>query len=146
GKTDRDLFDERQARDVAEHDQEAMRSRQPIHYESRHTFGRAVRDVATSKFAYVSSEGDLLGIAGITRAITEMKRVEEAERRRTRQRIAHQAALLALAQRGAGDFAAGVERILDTDGETLGVARVSFWSFLDHPPTIVSHAMRAEGS
>src|SRR5262249_13806892 len=40
----------------------------------------------------------------------------------------------------------GIEKILDTDGETLSLVRVSFWSLRDDPPTVVSHAMREGGS
>ena len=146
GRRDEEIFGAEEGHDVVAHDQIAMRSRQPIHYEARRAIAGEDRVFTTSKFAYVSSEGDLLGIAGITRDITELRRSEEAERLRTRQRLAHQAALLALAQLDTSDFVTGLESVLDKDGETLAVERVSFWSFRDDPPTVVSRSMRHQGS
>jgi PAS domain S-box-containing protein len=146
GKTDLEVFAEPTGRDVLQYDQLAMRSRQPIHYEARRTIHGEERFFTTSKFAYVSPEGDLLGIAGITRDTTDLHRVQEAEGRRTEQRLAHHAALVTLAQMDVSDFVEAIEKILDADGETLGLARVSFWSLRDDPPTVVSHAMRADGS
>jgi PAS domain S-box-containing protein len=147
GKTDHEIFSPESARDIIAHDELAMRSRQPIHYDGRRrTIEGDDRVLTTAKFAYVSSEGDLLGIAGITRDTTDSKRAEETANRRKEQRLAHQAALLALAQLDTDDFVAGVERILDTAGDTLGVTRASYWSLRDDPPTVVSHAMRSSGS
>jgi PAS domain S-box-containing protein len=147
GKTDHEIFGPESARNIIDYDELAMKSRQPIHYEARRrTLEGDERVFTTSKFAYVSPEGDLLGIAGITRDTTESKRVEEAANRRTQQRLAHQAALVALAQMENDDFVAALEKILDTDGETLGLVRVSYWSLREDPPTVVSHAMRKVGS
>ena len=75
-----------------------MTSRKPIHYEARQTVQGEERVFTTSKFAYLSPQGDLLGIAGITRDMTDQRMTEEAETRRTRQHLAHQAALVSLAQ------------------------------------------------
>ncbi len=146
GKTDTQVFGETTGKDVVSYDELAMKSRQPIHYEAWRDIHGEQRLFATSKFAYVSPEGDLLGIAGITRDTTELRRLETAERERTDQRLKHQAALVALAQMEEAEFVPGVEKILDKDAETLGLVRVSFWSFQADPPTLVSSAMRKEGS
>ena len=142
GKTDIEIFGEETGKNVIAFDQLAMKSRQPIHYEARRTIHGEDLLFTTSKFAYVSPAGDLLGIAGITRDTTELKRSEDAESRRTNQRLAHQAALLALAQMDGRDFTSDIEKILDTDAETLGLTRVSFWALGADPPTLVSRAMR----
>ena len=133
GKTDPEVFGEETSKSVIEYDELAMKSRQPIHYEAWRKIRGEDRFFATSKFAYVSPEGDLLGIAGITRDATELRRHETAEKERTEQHLAHQAALLALAQMDEGEFVAGIERILDTDAETLALTRVSFWSLPGRP-------------
>ncbi len=147
GKTDLEIFGERTGRDVIRYDQLAMTSRKPIHYEARQDVQGEERVFTTSKFAYVSPVGDLLGIAGITRDTTDQRRAEEAETRRTKQHLAHQAALVALAQMEmSDDFVAGLERVLDTAAETMSLTRVSYWSLRDDPPTVVSHAMRKGGS
>jgi PAS domain S-box-containing protein len=128
---------------VSAYDQSAMSSRQPVHYEARREVGGEARWFTTATFAYVSPEEDLLGVAGITRDTTALKRVEEEEARRTDQRLAHQAALLALAHMDAREFAGGIEAILDTDAETLSLSRVLFWSLRDDPPALVSRDLRA---
>jgi PAS domain S-box-containing protein len=147
GKTDVEIFGERTGREVIRFDQLAMTSRKPIHYEARQTVQGEERIFTTSKFAYVSPVGDLLGIAGITRDMTDQRLTEEAETRRTKQHLAHQAALVALAQLEIGaDFVPALEKVLDTAGEALSLSRVSYWSLRDDPPTVVSQAMRAGGS
>jgi PAS domain S-box-containing protein len=146
GKTDLEIFGEETGKNVISYDELAMKTRHPIHYEASRTIHGEDRLFTTSKFAYVSPEGDLLGIAGITRDTTELRRLESSERKRTEQRLSHQAALLALAQMDEGEFAAGIEKILDRDAETLSLVRVSFWSFQADPPTLVSHEMRKAGS
>jgi PAS domain S-box-containing protein len=146
GKTDPEVFGDETGQNVISYDELAMKSRQPIHYEAWRSIHGEERLFTTSKFAYVSAEGDLLGIAGITRDTTELRRHENAEKKRTEQRLSHQAALVALAQMDEGEFVAGIEKILDTDAETLGVTRVSFWSLQADPPTVVSRAMRTAGS
>jgi PAS domain S-box-containing protein len=146
GKTDPEVFGQETGKNVISYDQLAMQSRQPIHYEAERKIHGEDRLFTTSKFAYVSPEGDLLGIAGITRDTTDLRRSEKAERQRTEQRLRHQAALLALAHMEEGEFVAGIEKILDTDAETLSLTRVSFWSLQADPPTLVSHEMRKAGS
>ena len=146
GKTDLEIFGEETGKNVISYDELAMKTRHPIHYEACRTIHGEDRLFTTSKFAYVSPEGDLLGIAGITRDTTELRRLESSERKRTEQRLSHQAALLALAQMDEGEFAAGIEKILDRDAETLSLVRVSFWSFQADPPTLVSREMRKAGS
>ena len=147
GKTDLEVFGERTGREVIRFDELAMTSRKPIHYEARQTVQGEERVFTTSKFAYLSPQGDLLGIAGITRDMTDQRMTEEAETRRTRQHLAHQAALVSLAQLEIGDdFVAGLEKVLDTAAETLSLPRVSYWSLRDDPPTVVSRGMRAGGS
>jgi PAS domain S-box-containing protein len=147
GKTDLEIFGEETGRDVIRYDQLAMKSRQPIHYEARQQVQGEERLFTTSKFAYLSPVGDLLGIAGITRDTTDLKRAEDAEIRRTKQHVAHQTALLRLVQmETAESFVAGLEKILDTAAKTLGLSRVSYWSLRDEPSTVVSQAMRKAGS
>jgi PAS domain S-box-containing protein len=147
GETDPEIFghDEKGEGDVT-YDELAMKSRQPLHYESSRRIRGEERLFTTSKFAYISPIGDLLGIAGISRDTTELRRHANAERSRTQQRLAHQAALVALAQMDEREFAAGLEKILDTDAETLAIERVSFWSLQADPPSAVSRALRDVGS
>jgi PAS domain S-box-containing protein len=146
GKTDPEVFGEVTGKDVISFDEIALKNRQPIHYEAWRVIHGDNRLFTTSKFAYVSPEGDLLGVAGITRDTTDLRRLESAEKDRTTQRLSHQAALLALAQMDEGEFVPGIEKILDTDAETLALTRVSFWSLQADPPTLVSHEMRKAGS
>jgi PAS domain S-box-containing protein len=146
GKTDLEVFGAETGKNVISYDDIALSTRQPIHYEAWRIIQGENRLFTTSKFAYVSPEGDLLGVAGITRDTTELRRLESAEKERTTQRLSHQAALVALAQMEEGEFEQGIEKILDTDAETLSLVRVSFWSFQADPPTLVSREMRKAGS
>ena len=58
-------------------DEIALKSRKPIHYEAWRVIHGDNRLFTTSKFAYVSPEGDLLGIAGITRDTTDLPEISD---------------------------------------------------------------------
>ncbi|HEY2514322.1 MAG TPA: PAS domain S-box protein [Polyangiaceae bacterium] len=144
GRTDLELFAEPTGRDILAYDQLAMKCRQPIHYEARRIIQGEERHFTTAKFAYVSPEGDLLGIAGITRDTTDLKKAEAAEDRRTEQRLAHQASLLELAHMETAPFDAAIEKILHTAANALSIGRVAFFSLRDDLTSRELHASRAE--
>lgn len=65
------------------------------------------------------------------------RRAREEEKERTDRTIRNQAALLRLVKTDFKDFPAALNELLETDSETLGVARVSFWSFTPGHAAIV---------
>ncbi len=61
----------------------------------------------------------------------------EDDRKRTERIIAHQAALLELAKSDNSDLDAALKQITALDAKTLGVERVSFWTFAEDRSAIV---------
>jgi len=82
GKTDFDFFAEEHAQLAYEDEQEVMRSGQPLVKEEKETWpdGRETW-VATIKMPLRDKEGNIVGIFGISRDITERRRAEEALRK-----------------------------------------------------------------
>lgn len=82
GKTDFDLLPERWARYYRELDEQILASGQPLHSEEEmpdEQGNRAIFD--TVRLPFHSPSGELLGILGVSRDITERKRQNEALRR-----------------------------------------------------------------
>jgi diguanylate cyclase (GGDEF)-like protein/PAS domain S-box-containing protein len=82
GKTDFDFFSEEHARQAYEDEQEIIRTGQPLlNMEERETWpDRPDTWVVTSKMTLRDEEGKIIGTFGITRDITDRKRVEDALR------------------------------------------------------------------
>ncbi|MEO5887957.1 MAG: PAS domain S-box protein, partial [Anaerolineales bacterium] len=77
GKTDFDFFTEEHARPAYDDEQEIIRSGQPFVKEERETWSdRPDTWVMTSKMPLRNQQGEIIGTFGITRDITERKRVE----------------------------------------------------------------------
>ena len=89
GRTDHDLFDKELADSFREHDQRMLKLSEPRHNEEWITYpeGRKTR-IDTLKTPYWGPEGELLGVLGISRDITEYKQATEALRDRTEQLLA----------------------------------------------------------
>jgi PAS domain S-box-containing protein len=78
GRTDAELFPPEAARRFAEADREVLTTREQRSIEEVITMGPTQRVYRTNKFPYYSSSGELLGVIGMARDITEQKRLENA--------------------------------------------------------------------
>ena len=88
GKTDHDLFDKEVADWFEEQDRQMLAERNPRHNEEWVTYsdGRKVL-LDTLKTPYWGPDGELVGVLGISRDITEQKQAQE-ELKKERQRLA----------------------------------------------------------
>ncbi len=78
GKDDRALFPEEHARHIMEKDREIMASGISEVFEETRGYAGSVRHLHSSKNVCRDSSGAVIGIVGISRDITELKRAEEA--------------------------------------------------------------------
>ncbi|MBI5954730.1 MAG: response regulator [Chloroflexi bacterium] len=79
GKTDFDFFDEEPARRAYEDEQEIIRTGRPLIKEEKETWpNRPTTWVLTTKMPMYDKDGKIIGTFGISRDITEQKRMEEA--------------------------------------------------------------------
>ncbi|HZE81191.1 MAG TPA: PAS domain-containing protein [Candidatus Polarisedimenticolia bacterium] len=78
GKDDRALFHEEHARHIMEKDRQIMASGISEVFEETRTSAGRVRHLHSSKNVCRDSSGAVIGIVGISRDITELKRAEEA--------------------------------------------------------------------
>jgi PAS domain S-box-containing protein len=78
GKDDRALFPEEHARHIMEKDRQIMASGISEVFEETRTSAGRVRHLHSSKNVCRDSSGAVIGIVGISRDITELKRAEEA--------------------------------------------------------------------
>ena len=80
GKDDAELFDSASARRVMERDQRVMASGQATTEEEQLTAAGVSRTYLATKAPYRNAAGDVVGMIGISRDITDRKQVEEAVR------------------------------------------------------------------
>jgi len=78
GKDDRNLFPEEHARHIMEKDRQIMASGISEVFEETRAYADGVRHLHSSKNVCRDSSGAVIGIVGISRDITELKRAEEA--------------------------------------------------------------------
>ncbi len=78
GKDDRALFPEEPARHIMEKDRQIMASGTSEVFEETRVYAHGVRHLHSSKNVCRDSSGVVIGIVGISRDITELKRAEEA--------------------------------------------------------------------
>jgi PAS domain S-box-containing protein len=78
GKDDRALFSEEHARHIMEKDRQIMASGISEVFEETRSHAGSVRHLHSSKNVCRDSSGAVIGIVGISRDITELKRAEEA--------------------------------------------------------------------
>ena len=78
GKDDRALFPEEHARQIMEKDRQIMASGISEVFEETRAYAGGVRHLHSSKNVCRDSSGAVIGIVGISRDITELKRAEEA--------------------------------------------------------------------
>ncbi len=78
GKDDRNLFPEEHARHIMEKDRQIMASGISEVFEETRAYADGVRHLHSSKNVCRDSAGAVIGIVGISRDITELKRAEEA--------------------------------------------------------------------
>ncbi len=81
GQDDEALFSVEIARQIQADDQRILRSGQPVSYEEEIIQSGETRSLLTTKFVWRDDNGHPLGIAGISRDITERKQAECALRR-----------------------------------------------------------------
>ncbi|MGZ4845369.1 MAG: PAS domain-containing sensor histidine kinase [Candidatus Angelobacter sp.] len=78
GKDDRAFFDEDHARQIMEKDRQIMAAGKSEVFEETRSTGGRVRHLHSSKNVCRDSSGAVIGMVGISRDITELKKVEEA--------------------------------------------------------------------
>jgi PAS domain S-box-containing protein len=78
GRDDRALFPEEHARQIIEKDRQIMASGISEVFEETRAYATGVRHLHSSKNVCRDSSGAVIGIVGISRDITELKRAEEA--------------------------------------------------------------------
>jgi PAS domain S-box-containing protein len=71
GRTDRELLPPGSAQELAEHDRSAMMAAEPLSYEEHVVIGGSERVFHSTKGPYRDGEGEVVGIYGISRDITE---------------------------------------------------------------------------
>jgi PAS domain S-box-containing protein len=78
GYTDVELFGDELGRVIWETDQQVIDTQQPLTYQARRTFAGADVILYTTKVPYYSETGDLIGVIGTTKNITDRVQAEEA--------------------------------------------------------------------
>ena len=77
GETDYFLFDPEEAQRIQEMDRQVMASGEVVSYESEGIYvSQNWQAFSTTKYPYRSQRGELLGVVGITRNITELKQID----------------------------------------------------------------------
>ncbi len=82
-------------------------------------------------------EGTPVALVGVATDITERKKVEQKQRKRTDQIIQHQRALLEIGKLDFSELDSARRKIIEIDSRTLDVERVSVWSFTNERAEIV---------
>jgi two-component system cell cycle sensor histidine kinase/response regulator CckA len=77
GQTDLSLFSQETAHEMMRRDREVMASSGPSTYEQTTSVRGATRTHLTTKEAYRDARGNVIGLIGISRDITDLKRLEE---------------------------------------------------------------------
>jgi PAS domain S-box-containing protein len=77
GKDDRELFEPDAARTILEHDRQVMASGALQTFEETATAAGVTRTYLTTKGIYRDAHGQVIGLIGISRDVTEQKRLEE---------------------------------------------------------------------
>lgn len=135
GKDDRALFPEAHARQIMEKDRQIMASGISEVFEETRSYAGRVRHLHSSKNVCRDSSGAVIGIVGISRDITELKRAEEAlnssELNAAGARMANALAHeinnpLAAITNALFLLRAGSATLLSTD-ELLGTAQEALW-------------------
>jgi PAS domain S-box-containing protein len=108
GRHDHDFFSPEDARHIDETDAQVLRTRQPCTYETRRRIGNRDLVFSTTKFPYLSRQGKVLGVIGISREVTDRRRAEEGLRRTQR--------LLDAVHRAQGHFIATLDPRPTFDG------------------------------
>ncbi|MBI4429300.1 MAG: PAS domain S-box protein, partial [Ignavibacteriales bacterium] len=78
-----------------------------------------------------------VALIGVATDITERKKVEQKQRKRTEQIIQHQRALLEIGKLDFSELGSARRKIIEIDSRTLDVERVSVWSFTAERAEIV---------
>jgi PAS domain S-box-containing protein len=94
---------------------------------------------------YRDRSGNIAGVVGIVRDITEHEAAEERRQREAARIILRQNALLDLARIQQDDFEPTLRKILESDAEILEVERVSFWNFTPDRRAIVCALLYRRG-
>ena len=82
-------------------------------------------------------EGAPVALMGVATDITERKKVEQKQRKRTEQIIQHQRALLEIGKVDFSELSSARRKIIEIDSQTLDVERVSVWSYTEERTEIV---------
>lgn len=77
GKTDVELVGEAAGRSIMDHDVDLFQSGQPVSYDTRGTFEVGERYFSTSKSPFKDENGQIIGLVGISRDVTETRVAEE---------------------------------------------------------------------
>ncbi|MBI3005796.1 MAG: PAS domain S-box protein [Ignavibacteriales bacterium] len=82
-------------------------------------------------------QGTPVALGGVATDISERKKVEQKQRKRTEQIIQHQRALLEIGKVDFSELSSARQKIVEIDSRTLNVERVSVWSFTEERAEIV---------
>jgi len=128
GKTIHDVLPSYLAQKTMHHMELAFQTGEIQIYEYELNFSDGKKGVYEARLL-ASGENDVIAII---RDITELKRVEEAERKRTEQLIAFQSALLDLSIMDLTDLESSFNKITEIDSKTLDVERVGIWLYSEN--------------
>jgi PAS domain S-box-containing protein len=80
GRTDMDLMSEDKVREFVARDEELFKTGKSVTYESRGTFGKGHKYFSTSKSPLRDSNGNIIGLIGVSRDVTTARLSEEKYR------------------------------------------------------------------
>jgi PAS domain S-box-containing protein len=117
GKEDAQLFSPQTAHTIREGDQRVLASGEAQTYEDVGAAAGITRTYLSTKFPFRGPQGEMVGLIGISRDITERRRAEQ-------RRVAEHAVARALAEAGPGDQ---VPRVVRAVCSSLGWAGGALW-------------------
>lgn len=122
GRTDFDFFPEREAKEMTEDDIRVMRTGEPIIDKVERTTrpDGSAHYVSTTKLPRKDQDGNIIGIMGITRDITQRSQIEEEKLKITKQAVAALSKAFEMKDKYTAIHALGVANIAEAIAKKLG--------------------------
>ena len=122
GRTDFDFFSEKEAKKMTEDDIRVMRTGKPIIDKVERTTrpDGSIHYVSTTKLPRRDHNGNIVGIMGITRDITERRQIEEEKLKITKQAVAALSKAFEMKDKYTAIHALGVATIAEAIAKKLG--------------------------